>query len=174
MELSGAVGGTAAAFVAFSVARCRSAASNRCWLIRPISAWSHSDPLVMQMESSNSPPIHEGLGMLARFSLNKLNRAVSSTFVGLVLSWKHFLQASTSWMKVSMRSVVLAVAVDMILVGVGVGVGSACRNGESREGTFYLFTVASVNKLRYDVSNACRNFDVVCRRELFIYLRSRR
>ena len=84
----------------------------------------------MQMESSNSPPIHEGLGMLARFSLNKLNRQVSSTFVGLVLSWKHFLQASTLWMNVSMSSVVLAVAVDMIRVG------SACRNGE-REGTFY-------------------------------------
>ena len=67
--------------------------------------------------------------MLARFSLNKLNRAVSSTFVGLFLSWIHFLQASRSWMKVLMRSAVLVVAVDMIRVG---------RAGLSREGTFCL------------------------------------
>ena len=76
---------------------------------------SHSDPLVMQMESSNCPPIHVGLGIFAVFSHILFHRLLSSTFVGLFRSPKPFLASSTVLVKVSVRSVTLVTGADMIL-----------------------------------------------------------
>ena len=96
-------------------------------MIRPISAESDSDPLVMQMESSNCPPIHVGLGIFAVFFRSLFHRLLSSTFVGLLRSRKPFLESSTELMKVSMRSVMLVMGADIILVLV------ALRDGYSRK-----------------------------------------
>ena len=124
IDVLGAVGGTAAAAFALSVARTSSASSNLSWLSRPISAESHSDPLVMQIASSNFPPIHVGLGMFAAFYQTMFHRLLSSTFVGQFRSLNNFRTSSTEWMNVSMRSVMLSVGAEMIALEFGEIVGS--------------------------------------------------
>ena len=90
------------------------ATSNLSSLICPISAENHSDLLVMQMASSNSPPMYIGLGMFAAFSWTLFHRLLSSTFVGRARSLNNFRTSSTEWMNVSMRLVTLCIGADMI------------------------------------------------------------
>ena len=70
----------------------------------------------MQMESSNYPPMHIGLGTFAVISCSLFHRLLSSTFVGLFRSQKYFLALSTELMKVSIRLVILVTEADMIRV----------------------------------------------------------
>ena len=67
----------------------------------------------MQMESSNYPPMHIELGILAVFSCSLFHRLLSLTFVGRVISLNNFRTSSTELIKCSMRSVMLSVGADI-------------------------------------------------------------
>ena len=80
--------------------------------------------------------------MLARFSLNMLNRAVRLTFVGLFLSWKHFFGSIH----------IMDEGFDEI-GGTGGSSGhcSACWDGESFAGGNFL-SIASENRTGSEIS----------------------
>ena len=68
IDVSDTLGGVSAAALTFFASCAALATSNLSWLIQPILDESHSDPLVIQITSSNAPPIHIGFGMFVAFS----------------------------------------------------------------------------------------------------------
>ena len=112
IDVSGAFGGISAASFAMSVACTASASSNLSWLIRPISAESHSDPLVILIASLNFPPIQVGFRMFAVFFWIFFHRLLSSTFVGRFMSLNSFFASSTKWMKVLTRLETFGIRVE--------------------------------------------------------------
>ena len=84
-------------------------------MVRPISAESHSDPLMIPMASSNFSPIQVGFGMFAVLFRILFHRLLSSTFVGRFRSLNSFCTSSTEWMKVSTRLATFGLVEDMMI-----------------------------------------------------------